>query len=99
MHCNAVTTTTTRAYRPGKDHWISYAPPGAPKPQFRHDGWTPFRQQVLLGSVAEGNTVALACAGVTCPSLPPVPSAAALTPPPSRSAGRPLLQAIWCDLS
>jgi hypothetical protein len=63
MSCHAV-TTTTRAYRPEDDHWASYAPPGAPKPGFRHDGWTPFRQQVFLRSIAEGKTVELACAGV-----------------------------------
>ncbi|MFD1613427.1 hypothetical protein ACFSCW_16625 [Sphingomonas tabacisoli] len=63
MASNAV-TTTTRAYRPEDDHWASFAPPGAPKPGFRHDGWTPFRQQVFLRSIAEGKTVELACAGV-----------------------------------
>lgn len=63
MASNAV-TTTTRAYRPEDDHWASFAPPGAPKPAIRHDGWTPFRQQVFLRSIAEGKTVEFACAGV-----------------------------------
>jgi hypothetical protein len=57
-------TTTTRAYRAEDDHWAEHAPPGAPKPAIRHDGWTPFRQQVFLRAIAEGSTVELACAGV-----------------------------------
>lgn len=63
MHCNAV-TTAIRAYRPEDDHWAQAAAPGAAAPTIRHDGWTPFRQQVFLRSIAEGATVELACAGV-----------------------------------
>jgi hypothetical protein len=63
MHCNAV-TTPARAYRPDQDPWAQVAAPGAPAPRIRHDGWTPLRQQVFLRSIAEGQTVELACAGV-----------------------------------
>jgi hypothetical protein len=59
----AIETVSVRAYRPGDDHWMQAAVAGA-KPVYRADGWTPFRQKVFLESLARGDTVELACAGV-----------------------------------
>lgn len=82
-----IETVSVRAYRPDDDHLMQHAVPGG-KPAYRVDGWTPFRQKVFLESLARGDTIHMACAGVGLSVASAYALKARAGAPPSRSAGR-----------